>query len=154
MNIINRHCPHCGQPILQGALFCLDCGSRILGAAPTAGGRRLTNLGIPNVTVDLETLPSGSYIFVLEGVDKGCRFDLVDKATFIIGRDDADLSLQDPFISRRHTEIKSDKQRWLISDLSSTNGSFVNDIPAKGQELLDGDIIEVGYSTLMFRVKL
>ena len=114
----------------------------------------MTNMGIPNVTVDMEDLPSGSYIFVLEGVDKGRRFDLVDKQTFIIGREDADLALQDPFISRRHTEIKPDKQRWLITDLSSTNGSFLNDVPAKGQELLDGDIIEVGYSTLMFRSKL
>ncbi len=154
MKIINRQCPHCGQPILEGALFCLDCGSRILGTALTAGARRLTNMGIPNVTVDMEDLPSGSYIFVLEGVDKGRRFDLVDKQTFIIGREDADLALQDPFISRRHTEIKPDKQRWLITDLSSTNGSFLNDVPAKGQELLDGDIIEVGYSTLMFRSKL
>lgn len=155
--IINRPCPHCGQPILEGALFCLDCGGRMLGAADTAGGRRLTNAKVmdPAVAVDdVSDLPSGAYIFVVEGIDRGRRFDLAGKDGAEIGRDGADIHLQDPFISRRHAQIKADGRRWVIFDNDSTNGSLINDMPANGQELLDGDLIEVGYSTLIFRVKL
>ncbi|MDP1809204.1 MAG: FHA domain-containing protein [Actinomycetota bacterium] len=154
--IINRPCPHCGQPILEGSLFCLDCGDRILGAAGTAGGRRLTGAKVleAGAVNDLTGLPGGVYIFVAEGIDRGRRFDLAGKKTLVIGRDGADINLQDPFISRRHAEIKADGRRWVMSDFGSTNGSLINDLPADGRELLDGDIIEVGYSTLVFRVKL
>lgn len=154
--IINRPCPHCGQPILEGSLFCLDCGGRILGAAGTAGGRPLTGAKImePAVVDDVGDLPAGVYIFVVEGIDHGRRFDLAGKDIVVIGRDGADINLQDPFISRRHAEIRADVRRWVLYDHGSTNGSLVNELPANGRELLDGDIIEVGYSTLVFRVKL
>lgn len=154
--LIERQCPHCGQPILEGSLFCLDCGGRILGAANTAGGRRLTGLKLIDSADgdDIADLPAGAYVFVVEGVDRGRRFDLAGKEAVIIGREGADICLQDPFISRRHAEIKADGRRWLMSDCSSTNGSFVNECPADDRELLDGDVIEVGYSTLVFKVKI
>jgi len=153
---ITRQCPHCGRSILDGALFCLDCGGRILRTASTAGGRRLSEARImePDSINDIGGLQSGSYLFVTEGLDRGHRFDLVDQKNFIIGRDEADICLHDPFVSRRHAEIRADGKRWLIFDFDSTNGALVNDLPVAGQELLDGDLIEVGYTTLIFRVKL
>lgn len=156
VRMIKRHCPHCGQAILEGALFCLDCGSRLLGSAETAGARRLTGSTIldPVGIDDLADLPRGSYIFVVEGLDRGRRFDLLDQEKFSIGREGADISLTDPFVSRRHVEIQADGRRWLIHDRDSTNGSLVNDRRANGEELLDGDIIEIGYTTMVFRVKL
>ncbi|MDP1806862.1 MAG: FG-GAP-like repeat-containing protein, partial [Acidimicrobiales bacterium] len=84
-------------------------------------------------------LPSGAYVFVVEGIDRGRRFDLAGKDVVTIGREGADINLQDPFISRRHAEVRVDGRRWVISDNQSTNGSLVNDRPAGGQELLDGD---------------
>ena len=152
--MIERICPHCGQPILEGSLFCLDCGRRILRKAETASGQRLAKFRTSEVIDELEALPRGSYVFVVEGVDRGSRLDLNSEGTFTIGRDGADFPLQDPFLSRLHVEIKADGNRWLINDLESTNGSFLNDIPVKGQELLDGDQIEIGYTTLIFHVKL
>lgn len=155
MKII-RPCPHCGRPILEGSLFCLDCGGRILAAAGTAGVRRLTGLKVREAAAvhDLSGLPGGAYIFVAEGIDHGRRFDLAGKESVVIGRDGADIDLQDPFISRRHAEIKAEGRRWVMADFGSTNGSLINESPADGRELLDGDIIEVGYTTLVFRVKL
>ena len=154
--LIDRPCPHCGQPILEGALFCLDCGARILGGADTAGGRRLTDARVldPVAHDDITALPRGSYVFAVDGLDRGRRFDLAERESFVIGREDADIRLLDPFISRRHAEIKAEGKRWLIFDLASANGSLVNNQPADGQELLDGDIIEIGYTALIFRVKL
>jgi hypothetical protein len=150
--IIDRICSHCGQPILKGALYCLDCGGQILGAAETAGGRLPAANSNERFNIDMSGLPPGSYLFVVEGLDRGRRFSLVYNQIYVIGREDADIRLQDPFVSRRHAELKERDGRWCIFDHRSSNGTLVNDRPADGRELVDGDLIEVGYSGLLFTV--
>jgi hypothetical protein len=150
--IIDRICSHCGQPILKGALYCLDCGGQILGAAETAGGRLPEVKSTARFNIDLSGLPPGCYLFVVEGLDRGRRFGLVYSQVYVIGREDAQIRLQDPFVSRRHAELRERDGRWFIFDHRSSNGTLVNDRPADGRELADGDLIEVGYTGLLFAV--
>ena len=77
-------------------------------------------------------------------------------AITVLGRDDtADVILDDPGISRRHTEIRvtSDGPHLVTSirDLGSTNGTFVNSERITSQRLEDGDRLTVGRTTLTFR---
>ena len=64
-----------------------------------------------------------------------------------IGRSaDCDLTItDDEEISKRHCELAVEGGYVLISDLNSTNGTFVNGVPIKsGHRLKSGDIVMVG----------
>jgi hypothetical protein len=70
----------------------------------------------------------------------------------VIGRAaDADLRINDPGVSRRHAEIRLNGDELVVSDLGSTNGVRVNQAPVARQTLLNGDRIELGSTTLVFR---
>jgi len=84
----------------------------------------------------------------------GDRYPLLSAIT-VLGRDNtADIILDDPGISRRHTEIRvtSDGPHVVASirDLGSTNGTFVNGERITSQHLIDGDRINVGRTALIF----
>jgi len=79
-------------------------------------------------------------------------------AITVLGRDNAaDVILDDPGISRRHTEIRvtSDGPHLVtnIRDLGSTNGTFVNGERITSQRLADGDRVNVGRTKLIFRAE-
>jgi EAL domain-containing protein (putative c-di-GMP-specific phosphodiesterase class I) len=70
----------------------------------------------------------------------------IEHVPFIVGReDDCHLKLIDKWISRRHSEIRISGDHIWIRDLSSTNGTFVNNRKIAQSELLNpGDIISIG----------
>ena len=79
-------------------------------------------------------------------------------AITILGRDNsADVILDDPGISRQHTEIRVTNDGPLlitnIRDLGSTNGTFVNGERITSQRLADGDRVNVGRTKLIFRAE-
>jgi hypothetical protein len=87
----------------------------------------------------------------------GDQYPLLGAIT-VLGRDNtADVILDDPGISRQHTEIRvtSDGPRLVanIRDLGSTNGTFVNGERINSQRLADGDRINVGRTALIFRAE-
>lgn len=71
---------------------------------------------------------------------------------------DVDLDADDPEakVSRRHAQITRRNGKYLIEDLGSTNGTFVNRgrrlLPGDRQTLQDGDEIIVGKTFLRFHV--
>ncbi|MDX6405923.1 MAG: hypothetical protein QOH70_3378 [Blastocatellia bacterium] len=71
---------------------------------------------------------------------------------------DVDLDSDDPEakVSRRHARISLREDKYVIEDLGSTNGTFVNRghrlTPGERQPLKDGDEIIVGKTFLRFRV--
>jgi hypothetical protein len=85
----------------------------------------------------------------------GDHYPLLSAIT-VLGRDNtADVILDDPGISRRHTEIRvtSDGPHLVASirDLGSTNGTFVNGERITSQHLADGDRVNVGRTALTYR---
>jgi signal transduction histidine kinase/pSer/pThr/pTyr-binding forkhead associated (FHA) protein len=90
-------------------------------------------------------------LLVLQGPDKGRRFELPDKPA-LIGRESRQLPLGDNTVSRRHCELRpGDNDQWILRDLASSNGTWVNgqrvDNTAK---LRLGDQIRVGRTLLVF----
>jgi pSer/pThr/pTyr-binding forkhead associated (FHA) protein len=65
-----------------------------------------------------------------------------------IGRhEDNTIVLPDPLVSRHHTEIAMQGGRWVIRDLGSANGTYVNGQRITGPRVLDhGDSIQVGHT--------
>lgn len=87
-------------------------------------------------------------LLVLQGPDKGRRFELPDAPT-IVGRDSKQLPLSDNTASRKHCEILPHEGDWILKDLGSANGTYVN-----GQRvnrivtLKIGDQVRVGRTIL------
>ena len=70
----------------------------------------------------------------------------INAAQFIIGRDpDCNLRPASAMISKRHCAIIVKGGRVFLRDFDSTNGTFVNETPVKGEvPLKDGDLLKVG----------
>jgi signal transduction histidine kinase len=90
---------------------------------------------------------------VIKGPDRGRRFELPDNEPQLIGRSSESLPLSDQTISRRHAELTPDGADWIINDLKSANGTFVNGVRvADPRPLRPGDQIRVGSSLFLFGV--
>ena len=60
----------------------------------------------------------------------GTRYELSDKS-LVIGRGaDCDIRINDHSVSRRHARIQPGADGYYAVDLQSTNGTYINDIPA------------------------
>lgn len=75
----------------------------------------------------------------------------IAKQTLSIGRDPGcDLVLLDPQVSWHHAQIVMTPYGYLLQDLGSTNGTWVNGVPVREHTLRAGDQIQVGQSILTF----
>ena len=91
-------------------------------------------------------------LLVLQGPDKGRRFELPD-ATTLVGRESRQLPLTDNTVSRRHCELiyNGDNGEWTLRDLGSSNGSYVNGMRIVGKHALKlGDQVRVGRTLMVF----
>src|SRR5262245_53897211 len=78
------------------------------------------------------------------GPGMGTRYALSD-APVVLGRgNDCDIRINDHSVSRRHARIQPGADGYYAADLQSTNGTFVNDVPASMCKLKDGDYLRVG----------
>ena len=74
----------------------------------------------------------------------GTRYSLGD-APLVIGRaSDCEIRINDHSVSRRHARIQPGADGFYAVDLQSTNGTYINDIPASMYKLKDGDYLRVG----------
>jgi serine/threonine protein kinase len=71
-------------------------------------------------------IPKGGMIVVMAPDGSTHQVPFGDRSVLTIGRDQgSDLVLDDPRVSRRHAQVNYDGQRCTMTDLSSTNGSFL-----------------------------
>jgi pSer/pThr/pTyr-binding forkhead associated (FHA) protein len=63
------------------------------------------------------------------------------------------LVIDNPAVSGRHARVYKEGNHYVLEDLKSTNGTFVNDKPVARHTLLEGDIIVVGKHNLVFTLK-
>jgi len=89
-----------------------------------------------------------SILVIREGYNSGATFRL-GKRSLTIGRDAGNLiQLIDDKVSRRHVMLAWDGDGYLITDLQSHNGIYVNDTKVKSQRLKDRDKLLVGSTVL------
>src|SRR3954451_24812926 len=89
-------------------------------------------------------------LVVVTGVMSGEVF-IVTGSDVSFGRDASNqICFPDAALSRRHCQFASESGRWIVRDLHSSNGTFVNGIPVPPQPLDYGDRISVGGSVLLF----
>jgi two-component system cell cycle response regulator len=89
--------------------------------------------------------PDRALLTVLVGLNAGQVFTLGRDETFIGRGRDADVRIHELGISRRHARIvRTEGRRYILEDLSSTNGIFVNGEKSQRVVLADGDRVQIG----------
>jgi hypothetical protein len=90
------------------------------------------------------------WIVPLQGSQRGELFTLTPASS--IGTDPGcTVVLHDKFMSSKHAEIKAEGGVWVLKDLGSTNGTYVNDKRVDKHELVDNDFIKFGGSLVKFK---
>src|SRR4029078_2346722 len=86
----------------------------------------------------------------ISGKHRGAVF-AIDDDTLVIGREtSAHVSIADASVSRRHSKIEKKDEGFVITDLESLNGTFVNDVPVRSRLLEHGDRVRIGDSQFLF----
>ena len=95
--------------------------------------------------------PFKPFAYLIVQDEKATNYPITS-TTWRIGRSkDNELTLQDNSVSRRHAEIhRYSNGNFIIFDVDSLNGIFVNDEKIKKKKLHEGDIIEIGDIFLRF----
>jgi two-component system cell cycle response regulator len=91
-----------------------------------------------------------AFLLVLAGPQFGEVFSLEPGRELVVGRrDDADLSIRDDGISRRHAAIRVEGERAVIRDLGSANGTWVDGARVEEATLVDGSRVAIGGATTL-----
>ena len=86
-----------------------------------------------------------------QGMLAGRRFEVENELT--LGRENTDVVVEDPEVSRRHASLRWSAGRLELSDLQSANGTYVNGERVAGvRELHSGDAIKIGGTSLVVEV--
>jgi len=91
-------------------------------------------------------------LFVIQGLNRGARYDLArHNVAMSIGREAGNfVQVDDNEVSRRHAEIRRVGEGFVVGDLKSSNGTYLNDSRIERAELANGDRIRIGRTILVF----
>jgi pSer/pThr/pTyr-binding forkhead associated (FHA) protein len=105
----------------------------------------------PSSVAGVDALPAGSALLVVKrGPNAGSRF-LLDRDTTSAGRHpDSDIFLDDVTVSRRHAEFRREGGEFVVIDVGSLNGTYVNREPVDQAVLAGGDEVQIGKFRLVF----
>ena len=108
----------------------------------------------PTARSPVEGLPAGSALIVVErGPNAGSRF-LLDQPVTSVGRHaGSDIFLDDVTVSRRHAELRWEKDEFHVVDVGSLNGTYVNRQAVDSAMLVNGDEVQIGKFRLTFVTK-
>jgi ribosomal protein L37E len=149
-------CARCGHVNQEGARFCSACG------APLTSDIDETTLTLHAVEAAsleeelepyLEGLPAGVGLLVVRhGPDAGSSYRLEEPATTVGRHPDSDIFLDDITVSRRHVLIERDDDGFVLHDVGSLNGTYVNRQRVDESRLRSGDELQIGRYRIVFVV--
>ncbi len=168
-------CSHCNTENFDGTIFCMDCGASLMGrtqrrettnALNKAGSDSLSNVEeLAPVTIPAPGSIERLVAFVV--INSGRRIQLNGTEEMLIGRKDnqrgiypdVDLGLDggyDAGVSRRHAILSPQAAGFVLEDLNSANGTFVNGrrlAPQASTTISHGDEIKFGTLILRFEAE-
>ena len=111
----------------------------------------------------VDCLDSGGRNWVLQGAEDMAELEVktgpaagkiydIEKSVTLGRSGEADIRLDDVALSRKHARIlRDDRNRYILQDLRSHNGTFVNRKRVKRTELSNGDEIRAGKTAFLFK---
>jgi ribosomal protein L40E len=163
-------CTNCGQENPEEARFCARCGSALTRPGdpiePERTGFETTSTisltGIEALEdhpdedgfaaeAAVEALPPDAALLVVKrGPNAGSRF-LLDKDLTTAGRHpESDIFLDDVTVSRRHAEFERSVEGFVVRDVGSLNGTYLNRERIDEAPLTGGDEVQIGKFRLVF----
>ena len=147
-------CHTCGHRNPGNANFCSSCGAH-LDAPADEHTMTLTPVDADSdddLSFGVDELPEGAATLVVtRGPGAGSRF-LLDESVVRVGRHpDSDIFLDDVTVSRRHAELARGGPSWIVRDVGSLNGTYVNRQRIEDEASLgNGDEVQIGRFKLVF----
>jgi pSer/pThr/pTyr-binding forkhead associated (FHA) protein len=160
-------CTNCGHQNPDDARFCSQCGTRLAAGEPveaaTTDSTATLTFGAPEKSESddralnqadsaaVDALPQGHALLIVQrGPGAGSRF-LLDADLVTAGRHpESDIFLDDVTVSRRHAEFRRDGATFVVSDVGSLNGTYVNRDRIDEVSLQDADEVQIGKYRLVF----
>ena len=108
---------------------------------------------------DDATDPTVSSLRAIAAIGRGVRLRQLDGAIFAVGdgltcigrASQRVVRLPDANVSRKHAEIVRRGERYIVRDMNTPNGTFVNGQRIRGEvALTEGDQLRVGHTTFVF----
>ncbi|MBO6098050.1 MAG: FHA domain-containing protein [Aeriscardovia sp.] len=102
----------------------------------------------------MDKLREGNALLIaVSGFSQNVRY-LLDEPSINVGRSmKADILLDDPTVSRRHAVFTKVGGTYVLKDLDSLNGTYVNGSRIDSLELHSGDAIMIGRFKMLFYLK-
>ena len=147
------YCPECGFQNPEAANYCAKCGALL---AKDEAGAETTMTYVPEEGDDdataLEDMGvKGPALVVRSGGGRtGETFPLEADRTLIGRSPDCEIFLDDVTVSRKHAVLQRRDEAYVIEDLGSLNGTFVNRRRIESGELTDNDELQIGKYRLTF----
>ncbi len=145
------HCSECGYENLESAHYCSRCGAFLRSElleentvvlAPGALDGPLAPPGERRAAVTLVVRSGGGR--------EGETFERIGDQTLIGRSPECDIFLDDVTVSRRHAEIGRAGDGWMIRDLGSLNGTFLNRRRIDESPIEADDEVQIGKYRLTF----
>ena len=148
------YCPECGFQNPEAANYCSKCGALlVVDEAGTETTQTYTpeENGDENGPLD-EIAAEGPALVVRSGGGRAGEHFIPQAERTTIGRSpDNDIFLDDVTVSRKHAVLEQNGNQFLIEDLGSLNGTFVNRRRIESPTQLEsGDEVQIGKYRLSF----
>jgi len=133
-----------GSPdLLQGEILVYDAEPDALPLDKTASMPIMVTVDQP---LPGDSIPANAFVII-----NGLETYPLNQPVINIGRRlENDLVIEDPRISREHAQIRAVKGQYVIFDLNSTGGTFVNSVRVTRQPLFPGDVISLAGVPLVY----
>src|SRR5688572_650442 len=94
--------------------------------------------------------PGTALLVVLRGPNTGARFLLDDDEVMSGRHPESDIFLDDVTVSRKHAVFRRTPQGFVVRDVGSLNGTYVNRSLVDEKTLSTGDEVQIGKFRLVF----
>jgi hypothetical protein len=155
-------CPYCQRTGFQGAGGGAEAAKTRLetaasaapagggagaGAAPAGSGRKTVLLS------EVRKAPVVGWLVAMSGEQKGEDFRVRDGQNSVGSAPDSDIVVRDVTVSAHHASIRHKDQKFILTDLDSTNGTFLNEGTESiaREDLKDNDTVRLGEVVLKFK---
>ncbi len=149
-------CNQCGHRNPASSNFCSSCGAVLehgAGEDTTITFRPTEAVGEveDEVSVSLDDLPEGTGMLVVKrGPNAGSRFILDGEVTRVGRHPESEIFLDDITVSRRHAEFVRQGRGYVVRDVGSLNGTYLNRERLEESILANGDEVQIGKFKLVF----
>jgi pSer/pThr/pTyr-binding forkhead associated (FHA) protein len=147
------YCPECGFQNPEAANYCSKCGALLVKDDSVETTLTYTpDEGEEDASVSLEDAGvKGPALVVRSGGGRvGETFPLAGERTLIGRSPDCEIFLDDVTVSRKHAVVMQREDAFVIEDLGSLNGTFLNKRRIEAGELTGDDEIQIGKYRLTF----